>query len=117
MPAELIDVEMLRDTIELWGSEGRHQLKELVESFAADTRHALARMREAAARADSAAVADEAHRLKGGSASLAATRLAAECVALESSAREGRSAELPGQIDRVQDVLEATLRLFLTLRI
>jgi HPt (histidine-containing phosphotransfer) domain-containing protein len=117
MPAELIDVEMLRNTVALWGSDGPQHLQALVEGFAADTRRALIRMREAASRRDATAVADEAHRLKGGSASLGATGLAAECVALESCAREGRNAELPGRIDRVGEVLEATLGLFRTLRI
>ncbi len=83
----------------------------LLDAFVADARRTLVRMAELARRGDVAAIAAEAHRLKGSSASVGATRLSAECRALEQAAREGTK-NLVAQINFALGVLDSTQILF-----
>lgn len=107
----LLDLETIRDLAEFDGGPGAPFAVELLEMFTADAHRALLRMRVSAWLGDAGALAREAHRLKGSSGSVGATRLQAECLALERCAREGNLGELVGLEERIEhalDVLQAT---------
>lgn len=108
---DLLDLETLRELAALEGSQGQPYAAELLELFTAEARRALLRMRVSAWLGDAGALAREAHRLKGSSGSVGATRLQAECLALERCAREGDLGELVGLEERIEyalGVLQAT---------
>lgn len=104
----LLDLETVRDLAECGGGGGTAFALELLEMFAAEARRALLRMRVCAWLGDTAALAREAHRLKGSSASMGAARLAAECVELERRAYEDCAEGLEARVEYALNVLEAT---------
>jgi len=104
----LLDLCMVRDLAECGGDAGPAFVLELLKMFAAEARRALLRMRVCAWLGDMRALAREAHRLKGSSASMGAARLAAECAELERRARGERSLGLEARVEHALGVLEAT---------
>ena len=106
---ELIDLTLIRQIAAVMHEPGG--IPKLLEGFAADARRTLKQMHNLAKKGHAAAIAYEAHRLRGSSASVGAVRLAAEFVALERSAREGRS-DLAPQIDLALAVLDSTQIVF-----
>jgi two-component system sensor histidine kinase/response regulator len=88
-------------------------LKRLVELFGTQTLELLAVMRGAIDAGDAQSVRDSAHKLKGGCASLAATRMAELCSELENRANGGSlegATELLGKIDAAFIDAHAALR-------
>jgi len=104
---KLIDLVKVRELAALPGGG----VGKLIEAFVADARRTLGQMHGLARKGQGGAVAYEAHRLIGSSVSLGAVRLAAECLALERSAREGKK-DLAPQIDLALAVLDSTQILF-----
>jgi HPt (histidine-containing phosphotransfer) domain-containing protein len=109
-PDELIDRAVVREIAEV-GDDATGTLR-LLEGFAADARRTLSAMRDWALRGETAPLMHAAHRLKGSSGSVGAIGLAAECLALERCAREGRTAGLAGRIETALGVLEQTRAAF-----
>lgn len=110
----IIDRGVIAELRELQSSEESDFLAHLIDLFTADAPARLGAMREALARADSERVTHEAHALKGSSAHLGATRMAALCEILEDQGRAGSMsgalAVLPvleEEFGRVREALEA----------
>lgn len=104
----LLDTGIMRELMGTTADSGRTFMVDLMEMFVGDARTALERMRRHALANDAAALAREAHRLKGSSATVGAIRLAASCLAIELAARSGVCAGLEAQIERALDILDAT---------
>ena len=109
MPApELLDLQIIHELVGVTADSGNTFMQQLLQSFAVDAHGALERMQQHARRGDSAALAREAHRLRGSSGTVGAVRLAGECLAIERSARAGSCGALESSIERALDVLDAT---------
>lgn len=104
----LLDTGVMRELMGTTADSGRTFMIDLMEMFVGDARTALERMRRHVLSHDAAALAREAHRLKGSSATVGAIRLAASCLAIERSAKNGICAGLETNIDGALDILDAT---------
>ena len=80
-------------------------LRSIVDQFVDQAASQLAELRDAAARADAPALKVLAHSLKGSSANMGASRVAAACAALEEAAALGQAAE-PGGLEPLAAELE-----------
>jgi CheY-like chemotaxis protein/HPt (histidine-containing phosphotransfer) domain-containing protein len=83
---------------------GDASLHDVIVTFLERTPVALAALRDAAVRADAEAIRRSAHMIKGTSATLGATELAARCAELE---RLGRSGIVPDAANRVAAIEES----------
>ena len=102
-PAEtIIDRGVLEQLREDLG--GRAPLREVIATFLEKTPAALGALRDAAGRADTEALRQNAHMIKGTSAMLGATQLAERCEELE---RLGRSGSVPDAANRVAAIEES----------
>jgi HPt (histidine-containing phosphotransfer) domain-containing protein len=104
---KLLDVEVVKELIGVTAQDIAF-IAELLRDYAADARQALERMDGYARQGDCAALAREAHRLKGSSGTVGALQLARECLAIEHAARGGTSRGLESTIVHASAVLEAT---------
>ena len=104
----LLDPQIVRELIGATSDSGSGFMRDLLATFTADARAALERMRRQVLMNDAAALACEAHRLKGSSGTMGAIRLAGACLSIERSARSGLCAGLEAHIDGALDVLDAT---------
>jgi HPt (histidine-containing phosphotransfer) domain-containing protein len=104
----LLDTGVMRELMGTTADSGRTFMMDLMEMFVGDARTALERMRRHVLSNDAAALAREAHRLKGSSATVGAIRLAASCLAIERCAKNGICAGLETNIDGALDILDAT---------
>jgi CheY-like chemotaxis protein len=86
-PAALAELQSLADP------DGPDIFGELVQLYLGDLPERMDGIRQAVAQADSAALRREAHRLKGSSQQMGATRLAALCLELENLGRNNRVEE------------------------
>ena len=108
MDHQLLDTQVVRELMGATSDSDGRFLRDLLETYASDARAALERMRRHAHVCDAPALAREAHRLKGSSATVGAIRLAASCFAIERAARDGVCAGLETNIDGALDILDAT---------
>ena len=74
-------------------------LAAMVEAFVAELAPITDQLRGAADTGDGAALAQQAHRLRGAAANLGATELAHLCAHVESSAGAGELAGTPAQVE------------------
>jgi len=101
-PAEtIIDRGMLEQLREDLG--GSAPLREVIATFLEKTPAALAALRDAAARADTEALRQSAHMIKGTSAMLGATDLAARCAELERLARSGIVPDAASRVAAIEE--------------
>jgi len=99
---ELFDLQAIDEIARLYPERGNDQARRLLELFAADAHRALVSIRVSAWLGDAAALRREAHRLKGTSGSVGATRLQTECIALERCAGEGDLSGMLGLEERIE---------------
>ena len=100
---ELFDLEVVDEIVGLHATRsGDAPARELLELFAADAHRTLVRMRVSAWLGDAVSLRREAHRLKGTSGSVGATRLQTECIALEKCAGDGDLGDLVGLEERIE---------------
>ena len=99
---ELFDLEIIDEIVWLHARRGDDAARELLELFAADAHRSLMRIRVSAWLGEADSLKREAHRLKGTSGSIGATRLQMECIALERCAGEGDLGELVGLEERIE---------------
>ncbi len=104
-----IDAEALRCLWELPGETQTDLLGELIEIFAAHTPEAISCLRDHAAAGVMREAERLAHSLKGSALTLGATGIAELARTIESLAGEGRTAEIPPLIDRIDALLGPTL--------
>ena len=105
---ELLDFDLIRELADVTADSAPGFLRGVLERFASDALDCLERMQHHARRGDSAALAREAHRLKGSSGTVGAILLAAECEEIERAARDGVCTEMEPRIEQARDVLDAT---------
>jgi HPt (histidine-containing phosphotransfer) domain-containing protein len=105
---ELLDFSVIRDLEEVTADSGPGFLRAVLERFTADALDGLDRMRRHARCGDTAALAREAHRLKGSSGTVGAILLAEECREIERSARAGLCTGMEPKIEQAHDALDAT---------
>ena len=105
---ELLDLSVIRDLEEVTADSGPGFLRAVLERFTADALDGLDRMRRHARRGDTAALAREAHRLKGSSGTVGAILLAAECREMEHAAQAGTCTGMEPRIENIHDILDAT---------
>jgi DNA-binding response OmpR family regulator/HPt (histidine-containing phosphotransfer) domain-containing protein len=99
---EPIAMEALAGLGVLDDPDGVEALRQVVEAFEKSAPKRVAAMQDALAERDAAALAAEAHTLKGSSGIVGAQRVADLCAQLESRARRG---DLTGAADRLERVL------------
>jgi HPt (histidine-containing phosphotransfer) domain-containing protein len=104
---KLLDLQTVKDLVDATAEDAEF-LADLLRTYASDARRALERMGAHARSGDCTALAREAHRLKGSSATVGAARLARECFTIEHAARRGASRGLEINIHNASAVLEAT---------
>jgi HPt (histidine-containing phosphotransfer) domain-containing protein len=107
-PAPLLDLQVIQEIVGVTADSEGTFMVQLLQTFVSDAHDALARMQHHAHAGDSAALAREAHRLKGSSGTVGATQLAGECRAIEHTARAGSCAGLDSSIEQARQVLDAT---------
>jgi len=105
---QIIDRSIVRELMGVIADSDNKFMIELIEGFVRDASAALVRMRSNAVANDASALAREAHRLKGSSATVGAVRLAGECLLIERAAREGRCAGVEQRVERASRLLEQT---------
>jgi len=101
LPSSTLDPSYLESLRRLEAATGREMVATVVNGFLAETPRRLARAREALERGDVEAFVFAVHSLKGSSAQLGATRLAALCGEAEDAGREG---SLEGLAPRLRDI-------------
>ena len=100
MSDPVIDDAAFGQTLEMVGGDLGF-VGQLVDEYRADGAHRVADMRTALAAGAAEDLRRAAHTLKGSSASLGATGLAAACREVETAAREGRLDGLGPQVDSI----------------
>lgn len=108
LQAPLLDLDIVRELMAVTADSGSTYMVHLFQIFATDAASALERMRQCAERGDPVSLAREAHRLKGSSGTVGAIQLAAECFAIERTARGGSCADTGTRINRAFTLLDAT---------
>ena len=101
LPSSTLDPSYLEGLRRLEAATGRELIATVVNGFLAETPRRLARAREALERGDAGAFVFVVHSLKGSSAQLGATRLAALCGEAEAAGREG---SVDGLAARLTDI-------------
>ncbi len=86
---------------------GTGALPRLVEIFSTQTPERVDELRHAIGAGDHEVVLRLAHTMKGGAASLGATKLAEACKALEELAKDGDLAAADDQVDAIEEAFEA----------
>jgi signal transduction histidine kinase/ligand-binding sensor domain-containing protein/DNA-binding NarL/FixJ family response regulator len=109
-----VDPSYLESLRQLEAVTGRKLVSTVVESFLTETPRRLADLRAALKQGDSQALVFAAHSLKGGSAQLGATQLAALCAEVERLARDGFPAD--GLGERLDAVEREAARVYPELR-
>ncbi|HEX4966087.1 MAG TPA: response regulator [Thermoanaerobaculia bacterium] len=116
LPTDLLDPQTLGLLREL-SAPGEDVLGTLVRTFAASSAGDLADLRRLATEGRWTDVERAAHRLKGGSGSLGAVRVAALCTAIEERVRAARTeevapltAQLERELERAQEALAEVAR-------
>ncbi len=101
---EVLDRRMLAQLYELQddSSDEPHIVLMMIDIFLRDTPDVMERIRNAIAQENSHALRQAAHSLKGTSATLGATLLAAHCQALEHCAQANSLAEAPTWLQKVE---------------
>ena len=109
----ILDPTYLNSLRRLSEVTGRPLLREIVESYKAETPKRLEKLRDARRRGDAKEFTFVAHSLKGSSAQIGATRVAAASAALEERGRrgdldgaEGLLTDLEREIERAMPLLE-----------
>jgi HPt (histidine-containing phosphotransfer) domain-containing protein len=105
---ELLDLGVIRDLAEATSDSGPGFLRAVLERFASDALDCIERMRRHARNGDTAALASEAHRLKGSSGTVGAMLLAGECREIERFARAGICTGIEPRLEQARDALDAT---------
>lgn len=100
--ASAIDYRALLRVLEDLGDDAPEVFAELTEVFLSDTPQLIEHLRNAAARQDFDAARRVAHRLKGGSAQLAAAALAAAAEQAEAFAGQLDQSLLQRTVERIQ---------------
>jgi PAS domain S-box-containing protein len=94
-----IDLEALTDLV----AGDQAFARDLVAEFSRNSRQILAAMRELLSLGNRAALAAQAHQLKGSSANLRASALAAACEVIERQAKEASAEQLTRHVDRLAE--------------
>jgi DNA-binding response OmpR family regulator/HPt (histidine-containing phosphotransfer) domain-containing protein len=112
-PAEPpIDMDVVSELRELMTEAGGHPLQQLNEVFVSLAEKQTRSMHDAYSRADGEALARDAHRLRGTSASMGARRVTAVCAMIEERSRAGDLdpvAELLVQLEQEMKGYEAAI--------
>lgn len=106
--AVLLDTAIIRELAGVTADSDGAFMRDLIQTYTRDARAALERMRRHAAVKDAPALAREAHRLKGSSATVGAIRLAAACLAIEVTAKRGLCDGVEARVDGALEILDAT---------
>ena len=105
-PPDPLDRQSLDRLRSLSAGDGDGFLGKVIHTFLASSADDLAAVRRLAAEGRWLEVGRAAHRLKGSSATLGATRVAAVCATLEKQASAGRGQEIDPLIGRLGEELE-----------
>jgi HPt (histidine-containing phosphotransfer) domain-containing protein len=106
----LLDEDQVRLLADLDRAADSSFLGGLCELFASDARQTLMQMRELVRHGDGTAVAREAHRLVGASATIGAAGFARDCMNIERHVRLQGTCGLDTSIEGARRQLEATVR-------
>jgi two-component system, sensor histidine kinase and response regulator len=116
LPDDLVDIDMFRTVQEMTADEPGDMLGDLIETFASEADRLIASMSAAMALGDGAGLVSAAHRLKGGSSAMGATRVAELAGRLE---RAGPAAVLshdPAVLTMLSDAVAGTTAALLQMR-
>lgn len=103
-----LDGELLESLRDLGGPAGPSFLKDLIDTYLADSGSLLAAIEAAAAEGDGPALFRAAHGLKGCCANLGAVQLAAACARLQAAAESGDAAAIRAGMAALRAEFHAT---------
>jgi HPt (histidine-containing phosphotransfer) domain-containing protein len=106
---DVLDVEVLAELRTLEEPGEASLLTELVEAFRGSAPGHVARLKSALAGGDAAAFGDAAHALKGGAATLGATRLRNVAYDLEQRGRDGNLVDVDAAVSALETAFHAAL--------
>jgi DNA-binding response OmpR family regulator/HPt (histidine-containing phosphotransfer) domain-containing protein len=112
LPEAPIQMEILVELKELLDEMGERTLQQLNEVFIGTVATQVSAMRTAVANGDAAALAHDAHRLRGNSASLGAQRMTKVCAMIEERSKASDFASVDAllpQLEQELDVFETAL--------
>ena len=103
----VLDAEQIDTLREVAAATGNGNLmRNLVDVFTTEAASRLAKLRDAAERADALALEGVAHALRGSSSTMGAVRLAEACAVLEAAGRGGHLDGVAAQLQRLESELE-----------
>lgn len=97
-PATVFEPQIFDQLIEVMGDEGRDLVRSIIDVYTSETVALLERIADSIAQGDSPQLARHAHKLRGSSLSMGASRLAARCTELEDY---GLGGYIDGQAERL----------------
>jgi HPt (histidine-containing phosphotransfer) domain-containing protein len=100
-----VALEVVAELRELMGEMGIQPLQQLNEVFVRSAEKHISAMRSALTDGDAAALAREAHRLRGNSASLGAQRMTSVCALIEERSRAGDLAPVGNLLQHLDEEL------------
>ena len=111
-----VALEVIAELQELMGETGNQSLRHLNEVFFRSAEKYILAMHKALADGDGAALAREAHRLRGNSGSLGAQRVASVCAIIEQRSLGGDLTQVSGLLEQLEQELaeyeNAIIRVF-----
>ena len=114
--SDAVDMAVLQSFEDAQGEGEPDLIVELIDLYLEDTPHRVADIREALAKTDGLSLGRAAHGLKGSSASLGATQVAAICEELELKAHNVPFQEVATIVTRLEREFERVRETFLTVR-
>ncbi|MBV9580593.1 MAG: response regulator [Chloroflexi bacterium] len=106
LPDAPVALEVIAELRELMGQMGGQPLQHLIEVYLQSSQNHLQAMRPALAARDTAALAREAHRLRGASGSVGAQRVAGVCASIEEHAKSGDLSPIDGHLGQLEHELK-----------
>ena len=102
-----VALDVIADLQELLEESGMQPLEELNQAYTRTAARHVSVMREALARHDAGVLAEEAHKLRGASATLGAQRVSRVCAAIEKQSRAGDMTHIDELLTQLESELSA----------
>jgi HPt (histidine-containing phosphotransfer) domain-containing protein len=101
-----VDADVYRELQELMAGTGDHPLRQLNDVFSKFAARHMQSMRDALASGDAVALGNDAHRVRGNSASLGARRMSKVAAVIEERSRAGDLESVPALLVRLEEELD-----------
>lgn len=105
-----LDKDILNNIRELQTGDEEDLLSELIDVYKKDSKQTMTGLIASIGQGDFVAIKRAAHRLKGSSANLGGSELAAMCRKLETAAEEGNTQKLAGLLPELKETYSQTVK-------